>query len=314
MTVHIAMATFNGAQWLEAQLLSIQRQTDPAWRLLVADDGSDDATVSLIRRFAATDSRITLLEDSNTGLGPSRNFERVLSALRTRGIGTHDAIALCDQDDVWDPQKLALQSDVLERAFACCSELVLTDEAGRDLSKRFLQTGGATRHPTLCSMLAQNSVVGCTLVMRPEVLTLAMPFPRNLLNHDWWLGLCALALGQLECLEQPLVAYRQHAQNAIGAFRPMSFLRRPWVPLHRQQRVLRSQLEAIAVLQTRALEAQLPLAPAACEALDAYQRGVGSASAWRRASTLATGPFAAPFYPLRALRCLASLGVKTSDC
>lgn len=309
MTVHIVLASFNGEPWLDAQLASLQRQGETDWRLLVADDGSGDATISLLRRYAASDSRIELLPAGAGRLGPCGNFERLLNTLASRPLGAADAVALCDQDDVWAPEKLALQLAALREAMACCSELELTDESGKPSGQQMLRSGRASLQPSLASMLAQNSVVGCTLMLRPQVLELALPFPPGLINHDWWLGVCALALGRIQCLEQPLVAYRQHGSNAVGAYRPWQALRDPLRPLARQRRVLRSQLDALAVLADRLDNDKGSADAAALVTLGDYLHRVGDASGLRRVTALAAGPYAAPFVPLRLLRCLAVLGV-----
>jgi hypothetical protein len=164
-----------------------------------------------------------------------------------------------------------------------------------------LQQLRAEERPTLGSLLAQNSVIGCTLALRPTVLDIALPFPRELCNHDWWLGLCVLAQGVLYVNREPLVRYRQHASNTVGAYRPLRQLPRLRALLERQRRVLRGQLLAVEALEKRLLARGLE--PPAV--LERYHRMLSGRYSSIRG--LAFGPFAAPLLPLRALRTVAAL-------
>jgi hypothetical protein len=146
-------------------------------------------------------------------------------------------------------------------------------------------------------------VVGCSLALRPAVLELALPFPDGLMNHDWWLALCALCLGDLVRLDKPLVAYRQHSDNVIGAYRPARQLLSLPALLARQRQVLKAQIGAVTVLIERLDARGVPLP----DSLSAYIQRVGKGHMLRRLGALAVGEFAAPLRPLRYLRCCAAL-------
>ena len=102
------MVTYNGALFISEQIKSIQMQSFDDWLLLVRDDGSTDGTIDILNEAAAGDSRITILDSSfNRGLGPSLNFGAALeAALSTKS----DLFFIADQDDVWETDKLLLQS------------------------------------------------------------------------------------------------------------------------------------------------------------------------------------------------------------
>ncbi|WP_439107100.1 glycosyltransferase family 2 protein [Congregibacter sp.] len=300
MTAIICMATYNGARWLGEQIDSLLKQTDENWRLLVSDDGSTDGTAEIVREYAERDSRITLLKQRDSEPGVVANFEYLLSEAMS---GDADFVMLCDQDDVWRPDKVALQRAQLENARACCSNPTLTNAAGEPLGIQLLSQLNADKEPGISSLLAQNPVVGCTLAMTPAVLELALPFPENLQNHDWWIALCALCEGPLFCDDQALVNYRQHDANVVGAYRPLRQLGSVRQLLSRQRRVLHSNLIALESLRERLSERgiQHPYQ------LDEYLHCVGSPSLRTRVRALASGEFAAPHRPLRALRIAASL-------
>ena len=76
--IDILMATYNGEQYLPVQLRSLQNQTYRNWRLLVHDDASTDATLSVLRDFAARDERIVLVEDDVVFRSAALNFLHLL--------------------------------------------------------------------------------------------------------------------------------------------------------------------------------------------------------------------------------------------
>ncbi len=101
MKISVAMATYNGGRHLRAQLDSIRRQTLPPTELIICDDGSSDDTVEIARQFAADAPFKVVVDAHGQRLSYTKNF------LRAIGQCTGEIVALCDQDDVWDPRKLA---------------------------------------------------------------------------------------------------------------------------------------------------------------------------------------------------------------
>lgn len=108
MKVSVALATFNGGRYLEEQLDSICRQTLLPWELLICDDGSNDDTVEVARRFADDAPFKVTVDAHGLRLGFTGNFVRAI------GQCTGDIVALCDQDDVWAEEKLAVTMPVFE--------------------------------------------------------------------------------------------------------------------------------------------------------------------------------------------------------
>lgn len=229
----VAMATFDGERHVDAQIASIREQTESRWRLLIRDDGSCDATLERLRR-AAADPRIEIVEDGRGNLGPSGNF----SALAERAIAAGCRyVAFSDQDDVWRPNKLAAQMEqmaALERRRPGAPALVHSDLAVVDgrlnpVAPRFTRYQGV-RHEAadpLRVLLVQNFVTGCTMLANRKLLEAALPVPRSALMHDWWLALCAAVFGEIGYVDAPLVAYRQHGSNQIGA-KPLAAMLNPW--------------------------------------------------------------------------------------
>lgn len=217
------MCTYNGALYLREQLESIAAQTRPPDELVVCDDQSTDATREIVTAFAASASFPVHLHVNEQNLGSTKNFARAI------GFTEGDIIALADQDDVWLPEKLAL----LESCFRRRPEvgLVFTDaevvdgglkplgyrlweSVGFDEAQRRLMRSGRA----LDVLLPGWSVTGATMAFRAGFKNLALDIPTNLaLIHDGWIALIVASVADVAFIDEPLIKYRQHARQQIGA-------------------------------------------------------------------------------------------------
>ncbi len=223
--VHVLMATFEGASYLGEQIDSLLRQSDQDWLLLVRDDGSGDATRDILADAAARDSRIHRLDDELGRLGSARSFMVLMQHAQASGAQT---FALCDQDDVWHPERLARQRQRLAELSAVAgggvplltySDLSWIGADGRALADSHFRRAGL--HAALDGaghwLFAMNAVPGCAMGGNRALLERALPAPPTVMHHDWWLLLVAAACGRVGVIDEPLVGYRQHDANLIGA-------------------------------------------------------------------------------------------------
>lgn len=228
----VALCTYNGQRFLGEQLASISAQSRLPDRLLVVDDRSEDATAELVREFARSAGFPVDMRINETNLGYVRNFERALR------LADGEVIVLSDQDDVWHPGRLRL----VEEAFASYptaglvfSDAELVDEQGSPLGERLWEVVGfnpakqrMAEEGRLFEVLVKGSVVtGATLALRSRFLPRLLPFVDGV-THDAWLALLLAALAPAVIIREPLVRYRQHDGNQIGARRisPLQRLRR----------------------------------------------------------------------------------------
>lgn len=227
--VDILLPTWNGARYLREQLDSLQAQTFTEWQLLVRDDGSTDDTVALLHAAAQDDARIRVLDslEPRARLGAAAN----VSALMTTARAPYTM--LCDQDDRWSPDKVVLTLDRLrgtERTQGAHtpvlvhSDLEVVSEELTAIAPSFWQYRSldpvkGTRFPRL---LIRNVAVGCTMGMNAALRTLAAPIPSAAYMHDWWIALVAAAFGEIYAIDRPLLQYRQHGANTIGAGHTLS--------------------------------------------------------------------------------------------
>lgn len=221
VTVSVALATFNGERFLPEQLDSLCNQTSTPHELVVCDDGSSDATVQMVRDFAARAPFPVHIHSNGRRLGYRDNF------LRAAGLCTGHLVAYCDQDDVWLPLKIARCAEafaVAEPPSVVVHSYAVVDERlapTRTAAPRFGPPGRTT--PQDCPLFAShNGSAMCFdrallgLVpndMRPEdVHASACP-----MSHDKWiLFLAGIARG-VEVLPDSLMLYRQHGGNLAGA-------------------------------------------------------------------------------------------------
>jgi len=223
MKISIAMCTYNGAAFLSAQLQSIMAQTRPPDEIVVCDDGSTDNTRTLLEQFKAQSSIPITLCFNDQNLGSVKNFERAIT------LCTGDVIALSDQDDVWRTDKLELFENVLYKspsAGIVFSDAAIVDEdlkplncrmwdeVGFDARKRKLVRSGRA----LEVLITGWTVTGATMAFRSRFVKLSLPIPDGIaMIHDGWIALTIAAVADVVALDDPLIQYRQHAQQQIGA-------------------------------------------------------------------------------------------------
>ena len=215
----VALCTYNGDAHLADQLESLRRQERVPAELVVGDDGSPDRNAAILAQFAERDPFPVRLSVGRR-VGASANFERTL--LRCEG----DAIALCDQDDLWHPHRLTAGEAKLERvpaALLAFGDAYLIGPHRARLAGSLWASLGVGRHirrslgrDPLATLLRRPVVTGCTVTLRRELLDLAVPFPTQEIQHDRWLALCAAARGPLAAVAERHVDYRLHAGQHTG--------------------------------------------------------------------------------------------------
>lgn len=234
-SISVAMCTYNGERFLREQLASIAAQTRLPDEMVVCDDGSSDATPEIVAEFGKTVSFPVRFFRNPKNLGSTKNFEQAI------GLCTGDLIALCDQDDIWLPEKLARQAEMMERdptLGGVFADAEIVDDKSQPIGKRLWSTIPFTpaeqkrfRAGQGATILLKNNVVtGATLMVRAELNSLFVPIPR-IWVHDGWIAWMLTLYSRLALIDVPLIRYRIHVNQQVGVeagalLRQLSFRQR----------------------------------------------------------------------------------------
>lgn len=215
--IAILMGTYNGLMFLPAQLRSVQEQTYSQWRLWVSDDGSTDGTLDLL--YATQESwgtdRLRIIH------GPASGFVKNFLSLVCCKELSSDYYAYADQDDVWLPDKLAMAVSVLTKIDPSvpalyCGRTQLIDS----IDKHIGYSKYARVKPSFHNAVLQNIASGNTMVFNDAARRLLVQAGSmiNIYAHDWWTYLAIMAVNGIVHYDPlPMVQYRQHSGNKIGA-------------------------------------------------------------------------------------------------
>jgi glycosyltransferase involved in cell wall biosynthesis len=209
--VSIVLCTYNGESYLCAQLDSIFQQTYSNIEVIAIDDCSKDNTVNILYQYAAQHKSLQIIQNT-TNIGYIKNFEKVMALCKG------DFIAPCDQDDVWENNKIALMvNNIGQYNMAYCnSELV--DAHLNSLHQKMSDIKNSATYNSCLPFIIANCVPGHATLMTRNLFNLATPFPDYII-HDHWLAYVASLHGGVKYIDQVLVKYRNHDNNAIGAVR-----------------------------------------------------------------------------------------------
>jgi hypothetical protein len=223
MRISVAMTTYNGACFLREQLDSILAQSRLPDELVVCDDRSSDETGEILAEYSSRSPFTMKVVVNDERLGSTKNFEKAI------GLCSGDLIALCDQDDLWRPEKLA----VIEAAFeadpglgAVLTNADLIDKDGASLSGdlwakcRFNEVRqdileGPGRFDLLFGL---PFATGATMAFRSHFRPLLLPFPSGspTFIHDRWTAILIAAVGRIGIIRDKLIAYRLHSGQQLG--------------------------------------------------------------------------------------------------
>jgi len=267
-TVAILLCTYNGQRYLGEQLDSVATQTYPHWRMWASDDGSQDDTPSILTEYRSkwSSGRLSIVQ------GEAQGFVANFLSLCCRHEIQADYYAFCDQDDVWE-------ADKLRRAIACLqtvpadipalygarTRLVDANNHELGLSAPFM------RPPGFAHALTQNIASGNTMVFNHAAIALLRDAGSKVtvVAHDWWLYLLVSGAGGRVFYDAyPSVRYRQHGGNLVG-MKTHGLAR--LVRLRTIREVWQGTFRAGNHRQMQALQAmRAKLSPANCVILDRF--------------------------------------------
>lgn len=217
--ISVAMTTFNGEKYIEKQIESIIHQSLSVDEIIVCDDGSTDHTVELIKKYD-----VTLIQNSKN-LGYKLNFKKAME--KSKG----DYIFLCDQDDIWEKDKVKDMMHIMEshkNIHVLASSFTYID--GQDQMILTTLNKGYSNNNLYNKEVEKNALVsvltdefiygnyfqGCALVMDKQTKDFVVQHFDDRLPHDWIISLYASIDGGMYFYNKPEFKYRIHSDNSIG--------------------------------------------------------------------------------------------------
>jgi glycosyltransferase involved in cell wall biosynthesis len=282
--VSVAIATWNGERFLREQLDTIYAQTWRPLEVVVSDDASTDGTVDILERYSRSRGLRYTVNSERVGL--VKNFERAIA------MTSGDFIALCDQDDLWKPPKIARLVDHIGEAtliYGKVAEYIDLNGHQRfdeksEIISHFARVHGSG-HPTRY-LIAENWIVSHTVMFKRELITHALPIPAHQRFHDGWLALVASKLGGVTYLDESLQIYRQHSESFTFAAPPANKAANRWFRL--LSGGFKPNWRSRCISETARLQDVLGLALLdpddrmfTADLLDYYRSGLESGHGWR---------------------------------
>jgi len=215
--VQVLLSTYNGEKYIDDQMKSLLSQEDVELHIVIRDDGSTDGTMMKLKKYKEEyPDLICISEKENIGVVGSF-FDLISSS-----SAGYDYYAFCDQDDVWNNNKLIrgiLLINQMQQGqpLMYCSTTQMVDEHLTPLSK---WPSPPQQVLSPYNALIENVCVGCTMLINQEALNLVKSNPpynlKNVIMHDWWIYLVVSTNGEIVFDPEPSILYRQHQSNALG--------------------------------------------------------------------------------------------------
>lgn len=226
----ILLTTYNGEKYIREQLDSIICQSCSNWNLFIRDDGSKDNTVAICKEYSEKDSRIVIIDDNQKHRGPGEGFMWLLQNVEA------DYYMFCDQDDYWLNEKVQLtfnrmldeENNNKGKPIIVYSDAKIVDSHLQEISPSWYEYSGMKS--LKCNQeffLVLNMALGCTIMINSIAKKIMYPYEQYSIMHDYWLALKVYAHhGVMAFIDKPLMKYRQHANNTLGAAQTVGLLKR----------------------------------------------------------------------------------------
>ena len=209
--VSVALCTYNGERYISSQLDTIINQTYKNIEIIVVDDRSTDNTPTILKRYEQ-EGKIRLYRNE-TNLGFIKNFEKAIS------LCTGEYIALSDQDDLWELNKIQVLVNNIGDCTLIFSDSEFMDSEGKLMGKIKSQFHNFIKGDVSISFIFDTCTPGHAMLFKKKLLDYLFPFPEDM-YHDWWVVYTATVLGKIMYVKDSLVKYRQHQNSytdALGA-------------------------------------------------------------------------------------------------
>jgi len=209
--ISIVLTTYNGEKYIEEQLDSIINQSYKNFEILIFDDCSTDGTLDILNMYEKNYSFVKVVKNKKR-LGVIKNFEKGIF------FAQGDFIALSDQDDIWEKDKLLIQYNAIKNfniPAMVHSDLSIIDSEGKQLFDSFFKKKGYSfpGNKALDILISRSGVMGNTIMFNKQLKNIILPFFEKIPMHDYYIGVMNEIYGKRITIDIPLVKYRLHTNN-----------------------------------------------------------------------------------------------------
>ena len=234
--ITIIMAVYNGQEYIREQLESLKDQTYTEWRLVIRDDRSSDKTAEIVKKFSDEVEQEVIFKVNEKPSGSAKNN----FALLINDAKESDYVMFCDQDDIWKKDKIEITFNKMKQAeerygrdfpLLVHGDVEVIDENGNINADSMFEMSHINADSKLPQILIQNHVTGCTMMCNKKLIAGISEYTSSeyIIMHDYLAALYASVFGKIEVIKKPLLSYRQHSGNSVGAKNnnnPMYLLKR----------------------------------------------------------------------------------------
>lgn len=222
--ITIIMAVYNGQEYIREQLESLKDQTYTEWRLVIRDDRSSDKTAEIVKKFSDEVEQEVIFKVNEKPSGSAKNN----FALLINDAKESDYVMFCDQDDIWKKDKIEITFNKMKQAeerygrdfpLLVHGDVEVIDENGNINADSMFEMSHINADSKLPQILIQNHVTGCTMMCNKKLIAGISEYTSSeyIIMHDYLAALYASVFGKIEVIKKPLLSYRQHSGNSVGA-------------------------------------------------------------------------------------------------
>lgn len=222
--ITIIMAVYNGQEYIREQLESLKDQTYTEWRLVIRDDRSSDKTAEIVKKFSDEVEQEVIFKVNEKPSGSAKNN----FALLINDAKESDYVMFCDQDDNWKKDKIEITFNKMKQAeerygrdfpLLVHGDVEVIDENGNINADSMFEMSHINADSKLPQILIQNHVTGCTMMCNKKLIAGISEYASSeyIIMHDYLAALYASVFGKIEVIKKPLLSYRQHSGNSVGA-------------------------------------------------------------------------------------------------
>ena len=222
--ITIIMAVYNGQEYIREQLESLKDQTYTEWRLVIRDDRSSDKTAEIVKKFSDEVEQEVIFKVNEKPSGSAKNN----FALLINDAKESDYVMFCDQYDIWKKDKIEITFNKMKQVeerygrdfpLLVHGDVEVIDENGNINADSMFEMSHINADSKLPQILIQNHVTGCTMMCNKKLIAGISEYASSeyIIMHDYLAALYASVFGKIEVIKKPLLSYRQHSGNSVGA-------------------------------------------------------------------------------------------------